>query len=68
MKIFWRAASLVFVSLMFVVLVPIDWDALDWGTVPEWIGAAALLAIAVGVWRIAVDGDRARLGSRIDWK
>jgi hypothetical protein len=30
---------------------PINWHSVRWGTVPEWIGVAVLLCIAVGVWR-----------------
>ena len=36
----------------------------EWGTVPEWVGAIALLFVAAGVWRLARnDRDRTRTGA-----
>jgi hypothetical protein len=37
---------------LLLVLSPIKWRSLDWGSIPEWIGAVALVAVAVGVWRL----------------
>jgi hypothetical protein len=67
-KLFWRFVSLAFVALMFVVLVPLPWHKVDWGTAPEWIGAIALIVIAVGVWRrdLPPTERRGRLRSRLD--
>jgi hypothetical protein len=66
-KRFWRIASLTFVALMFLVLVPLPWDKVDWGTAPEWLATLALVVIAGGVWRVAVNTDtdrRERVRSR----
>jgi uncharacterized membrane protein YqjE len=57
-KTFWRGVSLLFVALMFLVLVPIPWSDVRWGTVPEWICALALVAATAAVWRIALRSDR----------
>jgi hypothetical protein len=58
MKWFWRIASLLFVALTFVVLVPIPWSDVRWGTVPEWVAALALGSILAAVWRVALAGSR----------
>jgi hypothetical protein len=51
-------------ALVVVCLPIVGWLAsahrVEWGNVPEWIGALALLLIAAGVWRLAL--DRARSG------
>ena len=49
----------VFVTLV-VVALPIKWHNLQWGTVPEWFGVLALLFIAVGVWLLVRNSERAR--------
>jgi hypothetical protein len=57
-KIFWRVASLLFVGVMLLVLVPLPWSDIRWGTAPEWVSALALLAITAAVWRIALPSGR----------
>jgi hypothetical protein len=57
-KTFEQLVRVVFVSLasvtvVFLVLPSINWGGVSWGTVPEWIGALALVALAVAVRRIA---------------
>jgi len=56
-RTFFTLLALVVVSLPIV-----GWLAsahrVQWGTVPEWVGALALLVIAAGVWRLALDRDR----------
>lgn len=39
--------------------------SVDWGTVPEWIGAVALIVIAAGVWRLTLDHHRTRSGDDV---
>ena len=58
MKTLRRIASALFVGVMFLVLVPIPWSDVRWGTVPEWICAIALLAITAGVWQMVRSSDR----------
>jgi uncharacterized membrane protein len=53
-----------------VVALPIaGWIAsahgFQWGTVPEWIGAIALVLIAAGVWRLVRDGERSRSDAEV---
>jgi type IV secretory pathway VirB2 component (pilin) len=38
------------VGIVTTVAVPINWGAVDWGTVPTWIGAIALVFIAAAAW------------------
>jgi hypothetical protein len=69
-KIFWRIASFAFVGSMVLVLVPMPWDLLDrvdWGSAPEWIAAVALVALAIGVWRLGrTTAARSRVRTRLD--
>jgi len=48
-----------------LVAVPINWDAIDWGSVPLWIGAFALLLIAAAAWTAVLSrtSERDRSGS-----
>jgi hypothetical protein len=43
-------AVIIAVAVIALVAIPINWGAIQWGTVPTWIGAIALLSIAAGVW------------------
>jgi hypothetical protein len=66
---FWRIASVLFVGVMFLVLVPLPWSDIQWGTAPEWVSALALLAITAAVWRMARASDRQKRragGERVD--
>jgi protein-S-isoprenylcysteine O-methyltransferase Ste14 len=38
------------VAVIALVAIPINWGAIQWGTVPTWIGAIALLLVAAGIW------------------
>jgi protein-S-isoprenylcysteine O-methyltransferase Ste14 len=54
----------ILLALVVVCLPIVGWLAsshsVQWGTVPEWIGALSLVLIAVGVWSVARNGERER--------
>ena len=52
--------SVLTVCALSAVLLPINWQSVQWGTAPEWIAVVALLFIAVGVWRLLLNGERSR--------
>ena len=53
-------ASLVAFATLLVAVLPIKWHHVQWGTVPEWIGAVALVVVAAAVWRLVHATERAR--------
>lgn len=71
MKLFSRTAiaGLVSAGALFLVVVPINWSGIRWGTAPEWVGALALLSIAAAVWMMARSSgqqQRTDRGRRVD--
>jgi len=55
-RAFFTVLGLTLVCLPFIGLA--SSHSVHWGTVPEWIGACALVFIAGGVWKLAWNGDR----------
>jgi hypothetical protein len=64
MKTFWRIASVLVVGVMFIVLVPLPWSDIRWGTAPEWVSALALPSITAAVSRIALPSGRQKRPTR----
>lgn len=54
------AAALIALGALVLSQLPIKWHSMRWGTVPEWVGVALLLVIAVGVWRLVRGNDQAQ--------
>ena len=63
-RTFFTVLALAVVGLPLLGLIARGSHNVRWGTMPEWIGACALLLIAAGVWKLARESERARNSER----